>query len=1078
MLRALSLIIAFIILLACLFSALVDRAFGQDASTGAIRGSVSDPTGGRIAGATVVFVSAATGFRYAVAADPEGRFTLDLLPPGEYSGRAVAQGMSPQITPHVRVEVGGAAEIEFRLTVAGAKETVTVSEEPPLVETRPSSVSSVIDQRAINELPLNGRRFTDLALLTPGVTQDPRGLTSASNGDLAFGGIRGYQSSYLVDGADDNNAFFAQARGRYRAPYQFSNEVVQEFRVSSNTYGAELGRAGGAVVNVITKSGSNHMHGSLFGYFRNSLFDAQHPFMDFKPKSQQEQFGFTAGGPLKRNRAFFYAGFDQHLLHIPVVVRFDNGSAVISPAPSVNPATPGDYEASDESLVFSAARQLNTQAGNYPAKMLGNAGFLKFDFSLSPRNQVSARLNTSRYWGTNNVFFDPASPLTTYAISDNGTEKVATETGSLALTSGLSFHLLSHLRAQFSRDLQQSFSNSSAPLTRIYGISDGFGRASILPRQTREHRLHLAETLSFDSGRHAWKFGGDALLTWIYDFFPSLFGGEYYFDQIKVNALQCLTPPFTCEAGIGGGWSSDLAEFTPLRAFAHQVPRYYIQDFGSAVTNPDTNEYSAFVQDTIRVTNHFALSLGVRYDLQTFSKKGMVTNPLWPESGKVPFNPYNFAPRVGLAYSIGDDRPLVIRAGAGLFYTRIPQIYTATVESDNGATSGEFFLHNTDFYDRQIFPQYPNPLYTCALTASYCAPPASLLRYAQSDISAFGPNFQTPNVQQASLSMEREVADRLAVGISYTYVHGEHLLRARDVNLPPPVNVEYPVYDSTGTNFLGTYYNVDSFSTWQLTPALTCPFPPCINPLARPIPQLGSIDEFDSAAGSVYHGATLSIRRRMSHGMYFRLAYTYAHSVDDGQDALVAGKPATVQNSYNTSAERGPSVTDQRSRLVFSWIADPKFFGREHPWLAKTFNDWKIAGVYTYGSGRPVDDRVTGDANQDGNDSNDRLPGTSRDSLLGPDYATTDLRLTRRLFLGDRVKADLIVEAFNLLNRDNQRVQITDDGFQDTAGAFVLISNTTGIYHFPAEFRAPASPLKATDAYAARQLQLALKLNF
>jgi hypothetical protein len=189
-----------------------------------------------------------------------------------------------------------------------------------------------------------------------------------------------------------------------------------------------------------------------------------------------------------------------------------------------------------------------------------------------------------------------------------------------------------------------------------------------------------------------------------------------------------------------------------------------------------------------------------------------------------------------------------------------------------------------------------------------------------------------------------------------------------------------------------------------------------------------------------------------------------------------------VQNSYNTASERGPSVTDQRSRLVFSWIADPKFFDREHPWMAKIFNDWKMAGVYTYGSGRPVDDRVTGDANQDGNYANDRLPGASRDSLVGPDYATTDLRLARRLFFGDRVKADLIVEAFNLLNRDNQRVQTTDNGFQDTAGAFVLISNTVSnanaIYHFPAEFRSPASPLKATDAYAARQMQLALKLSF
>jgi hypothetical protein len=148
------------------------------------------------------------------------------------------------------------------------------------------------------------------------------------------------------------------------------------------------------------------------------------------------------------------------------------------------------------------------------------------------------------------------------------------------------------------------------------------------------------------------------------------------------------------------------------------------------------------------------------------------------------------------------------------------------------------------------------------------------------------------------------------------------------VNLPPPVNVQYPVYDSQGINFLGTYYDVASFSTWQMTPSFTCPFPPCINPLARPIPQLGAIDVFESAASSVYNGMTVSIRRQMTSGLYFRLAYTFAHAIDDGQDALVAGRPALVQNTYDANAERGPSVTDQRHRLVFSWIADPHPFHR------------------------------------------------------------------------------------------------------------------------------------------------------
>lgn len=1037
----------------------------QDASTGAIRGTVSDPAGSRITGASVALVNTATGFRYVVESNSEGRFTIDLLPPGEYSARVNTPGMSPQLVEHLRVELGGTVQLDFRLTIAGAKEQVTVSDEPSLVDTQPSAVSSVIDERAIQELPLNGRRFTDLALLTPGVTQDPRGLTSSSNGDLSFGGIRGYQSSYLVDGADNNNAFFSQARGRYRAPYQFSNEVVKEFRVSSNTYGAELGRAGGAVVNVVTKSGTNHFHGTGFYYVRDSALDARHPFMTFKPKNQQQQFGGTFGGPLKKSRAFFYAGYDQHVFHVPTVVRFLDGSSVLVPKKGLEPLHHGDYEESDNSLVFAAADHLTKLAGDFPGALLGNTAFMKFDFALSPKHQLSARVNTSRYSGQNNVFLDPTSPLTSFAVSDNGEERVATQTASLSLTSALSFKLMSHLRAQFSRDQQQSSTNSTDALTKIYSVIDGFGRSSILPRETNERRLHITETLSLQSKRHSWKFGGDALLTSIYNFFPSLFGGEYFYDTIKVN-------PFTFEPQLAG------LELTPLRAYAHQVPRYYIQNFGSSVTHPNTNEFAGFLQDTIRITNHLALSLGVRYDLQTFNLKDLVSNPLWPDSGKVPHDTDNFAPRVGLAYSIGENKPLVVRAGYGMFYVRIPQIYTSTIESDNGLSGTHVFLSNTDPADRQFFPEYPNALVNCPVHTTSCTAPPGLDAHMEKDASSFSHDFQTPKVEQASVSVEKEIADRMAIGVSYMYVHGEHLIRARDVNLPPPTEVDYPVYDQGGTNFLNTYYKVDSFSTWQFSQSLSCPFPPCINPLTRPIPQLGAVNVFESAASSVYHGMTVSVRRRMTGGLYFRLAYTFAKAIDDGQDGLVAGRPAIMQNSYAANAERGPSVTDQRNRLAFSWIAEPRPFDRAHPLLGNIFNNWKLAGVVTYGSGRPIDARIVGDANQDGNTSNDRLPGVRRNSFLGPNYATTDLRVTRRLFTRDRIKLDFIIESFNLMNRDNRRVQITDDGFQNTAGQFVQIDNRTGISIFPAQYRKSPSFLQATDAYAPRQMQLALKLTY
>lgn len=1033
-------------------------SWAQDGSTGAIRGVTVDASGGRVAGAQVTVTHVATSVARQTSTDSDGRFAVELVPPGDYSIRVEAPGMAPLVRTAVHVDVGGAVELEFALKVAGPGETVNVPGEAPLVETQSSEVSSVIDERAIQELPLNGRRFTDLALLTPGVTQDPRSLTSTSNGDLAFGGVRGFHSNFLVDGADNNNAFFAQARGRYRAPYQFSNEVIQEFRVSSNTYGAELGRSGGAVINVVTKSGSNHTHGSAFYYLRDANFSAQHPFMEFKPADRQQQFGFTIGGRLKRNRIFYYAGFDQHVFHVPVVVQFNDGSTVLTP-------TPDDYEASDQAQVYAAAAELSTLAGEYRSALLGNAGFGKLDVSLSPRHYLTLRVSTSRYYGQNNVFFDPTSPVTHFAESENGEEEVSTLSAGGSLTSSLSARLMSHLRVQYSRDRQQSSANSGDARTRVDDIIEAFGRATILPRETREQRLHLAETLSLDARRHSFKFGGDVILSWIDNYFPGSFGGSYTFDNIRVN-------PFTFQPQTFG-----LA-ITPLRAYAHTVPRFYTQNFGTAVSHPDTREYALFAQDAIRVTSHLALTLGVRWDLQTFRSEGLVTNPAWPASGKVPHDVNNFAPRVGFAYSLGERQPLVLRGGYGIFYTRIPQIYNSAVETDNGLAQSHLFLDNAIFADRAVFPAYPNPLVNCPPGATLCTAPPAVAGRLTTEVSAFAPDFQTPFVQQASLTVEKEFAKRMAAGLSYLYVHGQHLIRARDVNLPPPVVLSYPVYDETGATFTGNYFDVPSFSTWQMTPSFTCPFPPCINPVDRPIASVGSIDEFDSAASSVYHALTASVRRRMTGGVYFRAAYTWAQAIDDTQDALVAGRPATVENSYSTRAERGRSVTDQRHRVALSGIWEPNPFHADHPTLQKIFNDWRFSGVFTAGSGRPVNARIVGDANRDSNTTNDRLPGYRRNFFTGPNYITTDLRVARRFPLGDRFKLEVLVEAFNLMNRQNLRVDLSDDGFLNTAGQFVQIDKTIGFSHFPAHYRLSSGFLSPTNAYAPRQVQIAVRLKF
>jgi hypothetical protein len=1035
---------------------LASLCVAQDAATGAIRGTVEDAAGARVQGAQVTVTAVGKGWTRNTSSNDEGGFALPLLEPGAYAVRVEAPEMAP-LEQAAEVEVGGTVELALRLRLAAAQQTIEVAGEAGMAATETSPITAVLSQEEISDLPLNGRRFADLALLTPNLAQDPRSLTSASNGDLAYGGIRGVYSSYLVDGGDNNNAFFAQARGRYRAPYQFSNEVVQEFRVSSNTYGAEMGRAGGAVVNVITRSGSNHLHGTAFYYLRDSGFNATPAYVGFKPEDRQHQFGGTVGGPIKKNRAFFYAGFDQHIFHVPTVVHFLNGYPVLVP-------TPNDFELSDYPLVMATADALSQMGGEFRSELMGNAGFGKVEVAITPKHHLTARVSTSRYYGSNNVFFDPASPITTYAASENGEESVATETAAFTLASALTRNLTSNLRLQFSRDLQRSTPNSTYPLTKIYSVFDGFGRSSILPRMTREHRLHASETLAWSGRRHSFKFGGDLLKTWIYNFFPSLFGGEYMFDDVTVD-------PWTFAPVTYG------MRITPLRAYAHMVPRYYVQNFGTAVSHPDGSEYAAFAQDTIRVTSHLALTVGLRYDFQNFRTDNLVSSYYYPDSGRVPVDRNNVAPRFGFAYSIGERRPLIIRGGYGLFYTRIPAMYASQIETDNGARRMHLMLSNARQEDRALFPAYPAPLVECAATATECAPPPELLSRTTTEVSAFARNFQTPVVQQTSLGVEKEIGIRTAVGVNYLYVRGMHLIRARDVNLPPPAPVSYPVYDQEGTTLLG-YYTVDSFAPWETTRSLSCPFPPCLGDVQRPIPQLGSVTVFESAATSVYHGLTVSLRRRMYHGLGFRLAYTWARAMDDGQDALVVGRPATVENSYAPGQEWGLSTTDQRHRLVAAFTAEPRPFHYDHPTLRWMFNDWRFSGVATVGSGRPLNARIVGDANADGNTYNDRLPGFRRNAFTGPDYTSTNLRVARRFTLRERWKLEFLAETFNLFNRTNRRVDISDDGFLNTAGDFVLGTVEVSGHQYPASFRASRGFLSPTSAYAPRQIQFAVRVSF
>jgi hypothetical protein len=778
-----------------------------------------------------------------------------------------------------------------------------------------------------------------------------------------------------------------------------------------------------------------------------------------KYPDKQHQFGFAIGGPVKKDKLFYYIGFDQHIFHVPTVVQFPNNSQTVIP-------TVKDYESTDEVLVRAKAAELSDLSGQFQTVLDGSAGSAKLDWQISPRHKFTTRVSTSRYYGANNVFFDPSSPITNFGISGNGEENVLTTTVTNNLTSTIGDRWSSYARVQFSRDEQGSHSNSDDVATKIRGIISGFGRSSILPRHTEEKRFQLAETAGWQGEQHSLKLGIDLHFTRTDNYFPRQFGGEYIFDDIKVN-------PFTFVPQLAG------LPLTPLRAYAHGVPRYYIQDFGNARSHPNTNEYALFAQDTLRLGGRLALSLGVRYDLQTYRQSPLPADPLWPEAGKMPHDSNNVAPRIGLAATLGDPSdPFVLRGGFGIFYPRIPSIYTSTVEVENG-TRSHLFLNNGDKDEASFVPKYPHPLVNCPAGAETCAAPANVIPFLQTDVSTFAKDFQNPYVEQASLSVEKRVAARTRMTLSYLFVGGRHLLRARDINLPQPTIVTYPVFDELGKAFSGDFYTVASFGTWQMTlPTLECPFPPCVNDVVRPNPNLGAVNVFETSARSTYHGFTLSAERNLGRAFTARLGYTWAKAIDDTQDALVAGRPSSIENPFGVANERARSVTDQRQRFVSSFIAEPSPFGRDHGLLTKFFNDWRFSGIFSAGSGRPFSAHVTGDANRDGNDISDRLPGAHRNSFTGPDYFSGEARVTRRFYLTQQWRLEATAEAFNVFNRNNQRMDSSDDGYTSTAAQFVPLSVTAAGQKYPAQFVRDKNFLLPNDAYSPRQIQFSLRLKW
>lgn len=740
-------------------------AAGQSQSTtGNIEGQVVDQNGAVVPNVGVSATNQDTGFGKTVVSKADGTYIFVLLPPGVYRVETSAsQGFAASKYENIAVTVGAKTWLELVVSAGGSVNVVDVTADGTAIEATRTSVSTTVDEKRVGSLPVNGRNFLEFATLATGVVRDP-----TRSGDLAVGGQKGTLNSLQIDGTSSDNTFFGQSSGRIgsgRAPSQFSIDTVKEFQVNQNGFSAEFGRAAGAVINVVTKSGTNRFSGSAFEYFRDESLNALSTLVKSqgraKPPGQINQFGGTFGGPFVKDKAFFFAAYEGQ--------RSDLTQPVILNSLPFAPAA--------------AQALLAPKLGAYSLARVQDTFLVKTDFNINERNQIWIRFNQQNFTGTN---LEGAGPLV--SEEHTGNSNVTTTSLTTAWTLTLAPSWFNEFRFQFSRDREPGFANNTAPEVAFTasagGINDGtfvFGRNPISPRETTITRYQFVNNQTVLVGPHTVKYGVDLMFDGIFNFFPGSFGGQYTF------------------SGYAG-----LVANTPTR---------YRQSFGGAgttggTTYPDNREYGFFVQDDWRVSPKFTVNLGLRYDYQSIAKP-QIQNPnaaLLAAGFDTAFGPSdknNFAPRVGLSYAF--DERTVLRGGYGLYYGRTPAIMTGTAHSQNGIQVLAFDINCVT--TPAACPVYPNV---------FSAPPASGL--TPINLYLFDRNYSQPFTHQARLQLERELFKNTTFSVQYTMFRGDDLSRTRNANLSAPVTTSVAEFNSAGSA-TGQTLTIQRFSSTRPNPA-------------------------------------------------------------------------------------------------------------------------------------------------------------------------------------------------------------------------------------------------------------------
>lgn len=1038
----------------------VGQSFAQSTVTGGINGTVTDPAGAVVPNASVTVTNLGTNSVVTVTTTDDGGFRVTNLQPGTYSVAIAATGFSAFKVERVTVEVGQTTPIDAALSVGPVDPSqVEVTADAPIINTNDNANAVNINQTSINELPINGRRWSNFALLTPGTVPD------GTFGLISFRGISGLLNNNTIDGGDNNQAFFSEERGRTRINYVISQSAIREFQVNTSNYSAEYGRSAGGVVNAVTKSGTNEFHGELFYYNRNNRNGARNPraFQSVlvngvsvtttaKPKDLREQFGGAIGGPIIKDKLFFFFSYDQQRRNFPGLGAFTNPGFLNTVNRTLLTSRGLTTTQIDNTLAF-----LNSLTGETPRKGDQTLYLPKIDWQVNSNNLFSISYNRLRWKSPNGV---QTQAVNNRARSNFGDDFVEVDSVNARLQTTFSANMLNEFRFQYGRDFETQFSTPPLPgepttsSTDVGGvrspnvfITNGleFGTPTFLERPSYpdERRYQFADTITYTRGRHTLKFGAD--INRVTDDIQNLRfeAGAYSYNNINdfiVDYVNYVTP---------------LPAATLCATGTRTVGRCYTSNFQQGVGSPGLKltswDYNFFFQDDFRIMPRLTLNFGIRYEYiklpaATLPSSSNVVIPNLTESvaevtSRMPNDRDNFGPRIGFAYDLTGDGKTSLRGGYGIYYGRIQNstVYNALVNTGN--PGGQAQVSIAPGTTTNCFPVVPTATTPCSPIFPNVLPSSSLT-FSAGAIQFFQKGFQAPMIHQYDLILERQVMKNTVVSVSFIGSLGRNLPTFVDQNLRRTGQTTYTINggDLNGQTFVLPLYARANTSFQQLT-------------------------QIESSVRSRYLAMVLQANRRFTNGLQFQTSYTLAKSTDTNQNSATFTQNNSPYDVFDRSYDRGPSNFDVRHKFVASAVYAPILYkGDSSSFYNYLLNGWSIAPIFVYYSGRPFDGTVSG-TSLNGTNGDNRFPLNARNAFRLPGLMNLDLRLSKRFRFSERYNLEFLAEGFNVTNRTHIFGQNS-----------TLYTRAGNVLNFNPSF----GDVTATDStlYRERQIQFSARFQF